>query len=205
MTATRTITLAAAFLGATMTAAALAAPDVGAPAPDFTATDSRGATHRLSDYRGRTVILEWTNHGCPYVRRHYDSGNMQALQKETTAKGMVWLSVISSAPGTQGHVDGPEADALTAQRDAAPTAVLLDPAGELGRLYGARTTPHMYVVDGEGTLVYMGAIDDKPYAREAETAEAENHVRNALDKLAKGQPVDPAVTRAYGCTVKYGS
>src|SRR5690606_17683222 len=149
--------------------------------------------------------LEWTNHGCPYVRRHYDSGNMQALQEEATGAGAVWLSVVSSPPGTQGHVDGPEADELTTSRDARPTAVLLDPKGQVARLYEARTTPHMYVIDPDGRLVYRGAIDDKPHAQVAETAGANNHVRRALGQLAKGEPVDPAVTRAYGCSVKYGS
>lgn len=198
--------LAAAFIGTMLTAGpSAAAPDIGKPAPEFSVTDTAGKTHRLSDYRGKTVILEWTNDGCPYVRRHYDSGNMQALQKETSEDGIVWLSVISSAPGTQGHVDGPQADALTAQRDAAPTAVLLDPEGQVGRLYDARTTPHMYVIDGQGSLVYQGAIDDKPWASLAETRTADNYVRRALERMAEGRPAEPAVTQAYGCSVKYGS
>lgn len=206
-TTLRTVQAAVGMLGLALTIImpAAAAPDIGKPAPDFTIADSAGVPHTLSAYRGKTVILEWTNHGCPYVRRHYDTGNMQALQKETTGQGMIWLSVISSAPGTQGHVSGPEADALTEQRGAAPTAVLLDPAGKVGRLYDARTTPHMYVIDPEGTLVYQGAIDDRPYASHAETAQARNHVRNALAQMAAGKPVDPAVTRPYGCSVKYGS
>jgi hypothetical protein len=205
MTRTGTV-LAATLLGVAFAAgAAGASPEVGKTAPEFGVTDSKGATHRLSDYRGKTVILEWTNHGCPYVRRHYSSGNMQALQKETTGEGVVWLSVISSPPGMQGHVMGPEADDLTVSRGAAPTAVLLDPQGDVGRLFDARTTPHMYVIDPEGQLVYNGAIDDSPYASQAETRSAANHVRRALDQLSRGEPVDPAVTRPYGCTVKYGS
>ena len=197
---------AAVFIGTVLTTGlAVAAPDIGKPAPDFSVADTRGKTHKLSDYRGRTVILEWTNHGCPYVRRHYDSGNMQALQKETTDRGVVWLSVISSSPGMQGHVDGPQADALTEGRKASPTAVFLDPTGEVGRLYHARTTPHMYVIDPQGSLVYQGAIDDRPWASLAETVTADNYVRKALARMAEGKPVDPAVTRAYGCSVKYGS
>lgn len=182
---------------------ALAGVQVGRPAPDFTGTDSSGKTHRLSDYRGRTVVLEWTNHDCPYVRKHYGSGNMQALQREATAQGVVWLSVISSAPGKQGYVSGAEADALTAARKAAPSAVILDPEGKIGRLYGAKTTPHMYIVDPSGTLVYMGGIDDRPTADPADIEGAHNYVRAALAELAAGRPVSDAVTRPYGCSVKY--
>lgn len=178
-----------------------AAVTVGAPAPDFAAVDSNGVTHRLSDFRGKRVVLEWTNHGCPFVQRHYNSGNMQALQEEMTDDGHVWLSVISSAPGTQGHVSPEKANALTDSRDAAPTAVLLDASGEVGRAYEAATTPHMYVIDGDGTLVYKGAIDDSPYGR----GEPKNYVRMAVNSLTQGQPVDPASTRPYGCSVKYAN
>lgn len=187
----------------TLAGTSLAMPTVGQAAPDFTATDSKGAAHSLSDYRGKIVVLEWTNHDCPYVRKHYGSGNMQALQQHATAQGVVWLSVISSAPGKQGYVDGKEADALTAQRGASPTAVLLDPEGEIGRLYGARTTPHMFIVDGEGTLRYMGGIDSIASSDTADIATATPYVKVALSELAAGKAVSDAVTRPYGCSIKY--
>jgi len=180
-----------------------AAVQVGAPAPDFTGTDSAGKTHTLSDYQGRTVVLEWTNHDCPYVRKHYEAGNMQAQQREAAEAGAVWLSVISSAPGKQGHVSPAEADRLSAERGAAPNAVLLDPEGDIGRLYGARTTPHMYVIDGQGTLVYQGGIDSIPSSNPADIPQATQYVREALAALAAGAPVAEAVTRPYGCSVKY--
>lgn len=182
---------------------ALAAVEVGKPAPDFTGTDSNGQTQRLSDFRGKTVVLEWTNHDCPFVVKHYSTGNMQAIQRETTAEGIVWLSIISSAPGKQGHVSPQQANELTRSRDAAPTAVILDPSGDIGRLYGAKTTPHMYIVDAEGTLVYMGGIDDRPTARHSDVEGANNYVRTALTQLANGQTVSEPVTRPYGCSVKY--
>lgn len=182
-----------------------AAPKIGAPAPAFTLTDSNGKTHDLAAYKGKTVILEWTNHLCPYVGKHYGSGNMQALQTETTGQGMVWLSIISSAPGTQGFVDAAEANKLTKDRKAAPTAVLFDPKGKVGRSYDARVTPHMYIIDAKGSLVYMGGIDDTPTTDVEDIKTAKNYVRAALDDMKKGQPVANAVTRAYGCTVKYDS
>jgi len=197
--------LAAAGLCGTLAGAAAAAPKVGAPAPEFTATTSDGATVRLADLRGKTVILEWTNHDCPYVRKHYGSGNMQALQKETTAGGAVWLSIISSAPGTQGHVDAAEANRLSAERGAAPTHVVLDTSGQIGRLYGARTTPHMYVIDPQGVLRYMGGIDDRPTSNPADIAGATNYVRAAMSDLAAGGEVRTPAARAYGCSVKYAS
>jgi peroxiredoxin len=180
-------------------------PSVGEPAPAFAAIDSNGKTHRLADYRGRVVVLEWTNHDCPFVRKHYGSGNMQALQKSATDGGAVWLSVISSAPGTQGHVDGAQANRLTAERGAKPTAVLLDPKGEIGRKYDARVTPHMYVIDAKGALAYMGAIDDKPTADPDDVKTAKNHVTAALADVKAGRPAATARTRAYGCTVKYAN
>ncbi len=191
--------------GLFMTATANAAPQIGKPAPDFSAVDSNGKTVKLSDYRGKIVVLEWTNDGCPYVQKHYGSGNMQKLQKEEAANGIVWLTIISSAPGTQGYVDGAEANALTASRHAAPTAVLLDPEGKAGHLYNARTTPHMFIVNADGTLVYMGGIDDKPTANPADVKTAKNYVRAALSEVLAGKPVADAVTRPYGCSVKYGS
>lgn len=183
---------------------AFAAPTVDAPAPDFSGTDSYGEVHSLADYRGRVVILEWTNHLCPYVQKHYGTGNMQALQREAAEAGHVWLSVISSAPGMQGHVAPDQANELTAERDAAPSAVLLDPSGEIGRAYEARTTPHMYVIDPEGRLVYRGGIDDRPTARWSDVEGATNYIRLALADLQAGQPVATPVSRPYGCSVKYG-
>ncbi len=193
-----------ALTGALMTATAYAKPEVGKPAPAFTAVDSNGKTHTLGDFRGKTVVLEWTNHDCPYVKKHY-TGNMQQLQKDATGDGVVWLSVISSAPGEQGHVSGEKANQLTKERGAAPTAVLFDETGVVGRAYDARTTPHMYIINGEGTLVYMGGIDDKPTADKADIAGATNYVKLALANMKAGKPVEPAVTRAYGCSVKYST
>jgi peroxiredoxin len=175
----------------------------GKPAPEFTATDSTGKSHKLSDYKGKTVVLEWTNDGCPYVRKHYGSGNMQALQKEAGNNGVVWLTVVSSAKGEQGYVDGAGANKLTTDRKAIPAAVLLDPEGKVGRAYGAKTTPHMYVIDKDGRLVYNGAIDDKPTSNPADIKGARNYVQAALTAVAEGKPVAVATTRAYGCTVKY--
>jgi peroxiredoxin len=183
--------------------AAWAAAKVGEPAPPFTAASTNGPGVSLADYRGKIVVLEWTNHDCPYVRKHYETSNMQALQKEATGQGVIWLSIISSAPGTQGHVSQAEANELTSSRKAAPTAVLLDPTGKVGKLYGATNTPHMYVVDTAGVLVYAGAIDDRPTSRKSDVPGAQNYVRAALQAVAAGQPVKTPVTRAYGCTVKY--
>ena len=150
------------------------------------------------------MVLEWTNHGCPFVQKHYGTGNMQALQRDAADKGIVWLSVISSAPGLQGYVEGKEANRLSRERDAVPTAVLLDPKGKVGRSYDARTTPHMYVIDAAGTLVYMGGIDDRPTANWADVDGATNYVRAALDDVAAGRPVATPTARPYGCSVKYG-
>ncbi|HXJ77874.1 MAG TPA: thioredoxin family protein [Candidatus Methylomirabilis sp.] len=176
---------------------------VGEPAPDFTAPSTAGNPVSLDFYKGKIVVLEWTNHECPYVRKHYETGNMQALQRETTAQGVIWLTLISSARGEQGYVTPAQADELTAARKAAPTAVLLDDKGVVGHMYGATNTPHMYVVDKAGTLVYAGAIDDRPTTRRADVQGANNYVRAALEAVAAGQPVKTPVTRAYGCTVKY--
>jgi peroxiredoxin len=176
---------------------------VGDTAPAFTTAATNGRSVSLADQRGKIVILEWTNHDCPYVRKHYDSGNMQTLQKEITAQGVVWLTLISSSPGTQGYVSPKEADELTASRKANPTAVLLDPTGAVGKAYGATNTPHMYIVDKAGLLVYAGAIDDRPTTRRADVQGAHNYVRAALEDMAAGRAVQTPVTRAYGCTVKY--
>jgi hypothetical protein len=191
--------------GFLMAATAQAAPQIGKAAPDFAAVDSNGKPVKLSDYRGKVVVLEWTNDGCPYVQKHYSSGNMQKLQKDETAKGIVWLTIISSAPGEQGYVKGAEANELTKSRGASPSAVLLDPEGKIGHLYDARTTPHMYIVNGEGTLVYMGGIDNKATTSLADLKTAKNYVRAALDEVTAGKPVGEAVTRPYGCSVKYRS
>jgi peroxiredoxin len=182
---------------------AQAAPKVGEPAPAFSGIDTAGKTWVLSELRGQPVILEWTNHDCPYVKKHYESDNMQALQREATADGYLWLSVISSAPGKQGHVSPEQADALTTERQAAPTAVLLDESGEIGRAYGARTTPQMFVIDADGVLVYMGGIDDRPTTNPADIPGATNYVRAALAERDAGEPVSQPVTRPYGCSVKY--
>lgn len=192
-----------AALALTLAGAAQAMPKVGQPAPDFVGTDTQGREHALADYRGKVVVLEWTNHDCPYVRKHYGAGNMQAQQREAAQAGAVWLSVISSAPGKQGHVSAAEAERLTEQRDAAPAAVLLDPEGTIGRSYGARTTPHMYIIDPAGTLVYMGGIDDIPSANPDDIARATQYVRVALAEVLDGDAVSDPVTRPYGCSVKY--
>lgn len=184
---------------------ALAAPKIGAPAPAFTAVDSDGKSRRLAEFAGKTVVLEWTNHDCPYVVKHYGSGNMQALQKATTAQGIVWLTVVSSMPDSQGYVTAPQANELTRKRGAAPSAVLLDPDGIVGRAYDARVTPHMYLIDPKGTLVYMGGIDSIRSTNVDDIPRAVPYVKNALAELAAGKPIANAVTPAYGCTVKYKS
>ncbi|MEC9367421.1 MAG: redoxin domain-containing protein [Pseudomonadota bacterium] len=182
---------------------ASAEPAIGEPAPDFTGIDSNGKTHTLSALRGKTVVLEWTNDGCPYVRKHYGTSNMQTLQGKAAADGVVWLSVISSGPGLQGHVSGEEANKLTSDRKATPAAVILDPEGKIGRAYGATATPHMYVITPEGKLAYKGAIDDKPTSNADDVPTAKNYVTAALAAVAAGKPADPSATRAYGCSVKY--
>jgi peroxiredoxin len=182
---------------------AMSAPQIGQAAPDFTATDSKGAARNLAQYRGKTVVLEWTNADCPYTRKHYSSGNMQATQALAQKNGVVWLTVISSAPGKQGYVTGPAADALTESRGAKPTAVLLDPSGTLGRLYGAKTTPHMFVIDKNGALQYMGGIDSIATADIDDIGRAEPYLKEAMLAVVQGQPVAHPVTRPYGCAVKY--
>jgi hypothetical protein len=176
---------------------------VGDAAPDFTATDSNGKVHHLSDYAGKVVVLEWTNRGCPYTRKHYESGNMQRLQREWTQRGVVWLTVISSAPGTQGYVTAEEENEYVKQIKASPTAVLLDPRGDLGHLYDAKTTPQMFVVSPAGMLLYDGAIDDRPSADMADIQGAKNYLSQALGETMAGRPVSIPATRPYGCSVKY--
>ncbi len=176
---------------------------VGAPAPAFTATDSNGKTEALDQFRGKYVVLEWHNQGCPYTKKHYVSGNMQTLQKEWTSKGVVWFTVISSAPGQQGYVTADQENAYLRQMRAAPTAVLLDPSGSLGHMYDAKTTPEMYVIDPRGTLIYAGAIDDKPTPDPDDIHGAKNYVSDALTEAMAGKAVGTPYTRSYGCSVKY--
>ncbi len=181
-----------------------AAPEIGEPAPDFQLTDTAGQSHKLSDFAGRKVVLEWTNHDCPFVRKHYDSGNMQQQQRSArNDHDAVWLTIVSSKPGAQGHVSPEQADELTDSRDAAPTAVLLDEPGDVGRLYAAQVTPHMYIIDESGTLVYKGGIDSNPSADPADIPNSTQYVIAALDDLAAGRAVAEPVTRPYGCTIKY--
>jgi peroxiredoxin len=176
---------------------------VGDAAPSFSATDSHGQPQSLDKYHGKFVVLEWHNQGCPYTRKHYESGNMQNLQKEWTAKGVAWFTVISSAPGMQGYVTPDQENAYVARTHAAPTAVLLDPQGNLGRLYGARTTPQMFVIDPQGKLIYDGAIDDRPTDNVGDVKGADNYVTDALSAAMAGKPVVKSFTRSYGCSVKY--
>ena len=179
------------------------AAKVGEPAPNFTATDSNGKVHSLSSYRGKFVVLEWHNQGCPYTQKHYKSGNMERLQKEWTHKGVIWLTVISSAPGTQGYVTAEQENDYMRRMNAAPTAALLDPTGDLGHLYGAKTTPQMFIINPDGVLIYDGAIDDKPTTDEADIATSRNYVSLALSEAMAGKPVSAPTSRPYGCSVKY--
>ena len=182
---------------------AAAAPRIGQPAPAFTASDSNGKSVSLSDYRGKFVVLEWTNDGCPFVQHYYKQGSMQALQKDYTGRGVAWFSVISSAPGAQGYANGDRANRLGKERGAAPSAVLLDPTGALGHLYGAETTPDIFVIDPAGKLVYAGAIDSIPSTDPADIPKATPYVKNALDAVMTGKPVSTSATVSYGCSVKY--
>ena len=180
-----------------------AAAIVGAPAPAFELRDADGKNVKLSDYKGKFVVLEWVNFQCPFVGKQYGSGNMQALQKKYTGMGVVWLSICSSAPGKQGNVTGEEAEELVKEKDAAPSRFLLDPKGKVGKAYGAKTTPHMFVIDPKGIVVYNGAIDDKPSTRREDVATAKNYVVAALDASMSGRKVALAATQPYGCSVKY--
>ncbi|WP_341678795.1 redoxin domain-containing protein [Niveibacterium sp. SC-1] len=182
---------------------AAAAPAIGQAAPDFSAVDSKGKPVKLSDFAGKPVVLEWTNEGCPYVRKWYGSGEMQKLQRDAAGMGAVWLTVVSSAPGEQGYVDGAGADAMVSKAKAAPAHVLLDPEGRIGRSYGAQTTPHMYVIAADGKLAYMGGIDSIASTRIEDIPKAEPYAREALQAVVAGQAVSKPVTRAYGCSVKY--
>ncbi|HOG28688.1 MAG TPA: redoxin domain-containing protein [Vicinamibacterales bacterium] len=199
---TRLVAAAVALAATAAPVGAIAAP-VGAPAPAFKGTDTKGVTRSLSDFAGKWVVLEWHNSGCPYVRKHYGGHNMQALQREWTSRGVVWLTVISSAAGQQGHMEPAQADAYFADQKASQTAVLLDPSGEIGRLYDAKTTPHMFVINPDGVLVYNGAIDDRPTTDLADLSGATNYVSAALTEGMAGKAVTVATSRPYGCGVKY--
>jgi hypothetical protein len=202
-TFTQTALLGCAF--ALTSFAASASPALDQAAPTFTAKTADGGTVDLAAYKGKTVILEWTNHECPYVVKHYDSGNIPTLQKDTTGKGIVWLQVISSAPGKQGYVDGATALKLNKDRGAAPSKVVLDPEGKIGVMYGAQTSPHMYIINPAGQLVYKGGIDSIPSSNKADIAKAENYVTSALSELSSGKKISKANTKPYGCSIKYPS
>jgi AhpC/TSA family len=202
----RTVTAATLALAATVaTAAAFASATVGQPAPAFTAVDTAGKTVSLADFKGRHVVLEWVNPGCPYVVKHYGSGNMQGTQREATGKGVVWLSVNSTAMDAGDYRKPADMAAWMQQQKAAPTATLMDADGKVGRAYGARTTPHLYVIDPAGRLIYAGGIDNKPSSNPADIASATNHVKVALAEALAGKPVSTPATRPYGCSVKYSS
>ncbi len=194
------LTTAAILLTAAL---AVFAARVGETAPDFTATDSNGKTHHLADYRGKYVVLEWHNNGCPYTRKHYESGNMENLQREWTARGVVWFTVISSAPGQEGYVSAEQENQYMQQMHAAPTAALLDPSGDLGHLYGAKTTPHMFIINPAGVLIYDGAIDNRATPDASDIPGAVNYVTQALTEAMAGRPVSVPVSQPYGCSVKY--
>ena len=180
-----------------------AAAKIGQPAPDFTATASDGKSYRLSDYHGKYVVLEWHNNGCPYVGKHYNSGNMQKLQKQWTGRGVVWFTIISSAPGRQGYVTAAEENAYLVKMQASPTAALLDPTGEVGHLYDAKTSPQMVVINPQGVMIYDGAIDDKPTTDLSDIPGATNYLNLALEQGMAGKQVETPTTRPYGCSVKY--
>jgi hypothetical protein len=198
-------TIAVAVAVATPTRSAVAEPALGAPALDFSARDADGKVVWLHDFKGKVVVLEWNNPGCPFVQKHYKSGNMQRTQAAATAQGVVWLTINSGAEGQQGHMDGAQARQFVAGQGAKPTRYLLDPLGLVGKGYGAKTTPHMYIIDANGRLVYRGGIDDKPTADQGDIPGARNHVSAALAELRAGKPVSVAETRPYGCSVKYAN
>lgn len=197
----RIIAMASILAGFATTA--MAAPEIGKLAPDFTATDINGNAQSLGNYRGKTVVLEWTNPECPFVVKHYSTGNMQQLQQEAITNDVVWLKINSSAKGKQGNLTPEAAKASLAKDKSAPTAYILDAEGQIGQLYEAKTTPHMYIIDKEGLLVYMGAIDDKPTFEPKDVNDAKNYVRDALKVLSEGKTLETPSTRAYGCAVKY--
>ena len=194
-----------AFVVACAVGAAANAASIGAPAPDFTLSDSTGSTHSLADYKGKTVVLEWNNPECPFVKKHYSSGNIPKQQAAAIGDGVVWLVINSGADGKQGHVDGGAANGFLAQYDAKPTAYLFDSDGKVGHAYGAKTTPHMFVIDGRGVLRYAGGIDSIPSTDKDDLAKASQYVPQALAELKAGKTVSVATSQPYGCGVKYGS
>ncbi|HEY5751801.1 MAG TPA: thioredoxin family protein [Chthoniobacterales bacterium] len=194
-------TLALCVLG--FVAPAFAAVETGKPAKDFTLKDTSGKEVSLADYKGKFVVLEWYNPDCPFVKKHYDSANMQKLQAEYTKKGVVWLSINSSAPGKQGYYSPTEYSKIAEAKKTAPTALLLDHDGKVGRLYNAKTTPEIFIINPEGTLIYQGGIDNKPSTDQADIATATNYVRITLDAAETGKPVPVGTTKPYGCSVKY--
>jgi len=183
----------------------IADPIIDKAAPAFSGKAADGSTINLADLKGKTVVLEWTNHDCPYVIKHYESGNIPKLQKEALAKDVVWLQVISSAPGEQGFVDGAKAQKVNEYRNSVPTNTILDPEGTIGKLYGAKTTPHLYVINPEGSLVYKGGIDSIKSSKQQDIPDATNYVRETLDALAAGKKVPHPSTAPYGCSIKYAS
>jgi cytochrome oxidase Cu insertion factor (SCO1/SenC/PrrC family) len=191
------------FFAVALTASVYASPEVGKRAPDFTLTDLSGRKHELSDLKGKFVVLEWVNFGCPFVRKHYGSENMQKLQKEVVDKGVVWLSICSSAPGKQGNESPDAAKSGLARFGSAATAYLVDADGKVGRLYKAKTTPEMFVINPEGVLIYAGAIDDKPTPDPSTVAGSNNYVEAALNEATSGKSVSVPSTKPYGCSVKY--
>jgi peroxiredoxin len=199
----RTLLIAAAALG--LAAAAAAAPQIDAPAPDFQATDAQGQLRALKDFAGKVVVLEWISSDCPYTAKHYNSGTMQRLQRAARKQGVVWLTVSSAAPGRADYFTPQAAKTWEAKVRGEPTAILLDGDGKIGRAYGAKVTPHMFIIDGAGRLVYMGGIDDRPYAEPASLKGAKPYVALALADLKAGRPVATPVTAPYGCSIRYGS
>ncbi len=205
MIARRTLIAAVVAVAGALAVPALAEPQLGLPAPAFKAIDASGKERTLAEFAGKTVVLEWTNSGCPYVGKHYGSGTMQALQKKETADGVVWLTVSSSAQDMQGYFTPKTAKAWAAKAHWAGTDILLDSGGKLGREYGAKNTPHMFVIDKAGKIAYMGGIDDRPYADPESLKGAKPYVAMALADLKAGRPVATPVSQPYGCSVKYNS
>ena len=199
----RYLFIAAALVAMTFSLGAMAAPTVGEAAPAFTGKTATGVDFTLAEQKGKIVVLEWTNKGCPFVKKFYDSGKMQDLQKEATSEEVVWVTVLSSAEGKQGHMEAADALAHANAQGAAPSAIVLDAEGTIGKLYGAKTTPHMFVIDAEGVLQYAGAIDSNPSADPADIDTADNYVMAAIEAVKAGEAADPASTKPYGCGVKY--
>ncbi len=197
------INILAAIAFISLVSQAIATPEIGKPAPDFQLADTNGVVHKLSDFKGKPVVLEWINHNCPFVVKHYSQGNMQGLQEKYTAKGVIWLSINSTNPSHKDFKDEAASNAATKEHNAKPTAVLLDKDGTVGKLYGAKTTPHMFVIDANGNVAYMGAIDSVKSTDAADIEGATNYVAAALDALLDGKTVEISSTQPYGCSVKY--